>query len=193
MYKQVPVVAILMIVQGVLEILMGGLLVVIAAIITPLMEEAMRQQPGGPPPGMPLMPGDFATLAMAIYLVMGIAALLAAPLRIIAGIRNLRYRGRGLGITALFVGGLSMATCYCAPTSLGVMIYGLIVYFNESTARAFELGEQGMTTRQIRDTLDRRRPYRERDEERDEKRDEERDEKRDRWDEDGGESIRAAP
>ena len=157
MYNQVPIVAILMIVQGALEFLMGGFLVVMAIIVPPMMEDMMRRQPGGPPPGMPFMPADFATFAMAIYLAMGVAGLLAAPLRIIAGIRNLLYRGRTLGITAMFVGLLSGLTCYCAPTSLGVLIYGLIVYFNQQTARAFEMGEQGMSGREIREALAHRR------------------------------------
>jgi hypothetical protein len=167
MHTQVTVVAILMIVQGVLELLMGGFLVVMAIVIRPIMEDVLQRQPGGPPPGMPLMPADMAKFAMVIYLAMGVAGLLAAPLRIIAGIRNLRYRGRGLGITAMFVGLLSGLTCYCGPTSLGVLIYGLIVYFNEQTARAFEMGERGMSAAEIKDRLAQRRRWPEQRDERD--------------------------
>jgi len=37
----------------------------------------------------------------------------------------------------------SVITCYCAPTSMGMMIYGLIVIFHSDSARAFELAEKG--------------------------------------------------
>ncbi|HYT91160.1 MAG TPA: hypothetical protein VEL76_20775 [Gemmataceae bacterium] len=153
MARQVPIVAILMIVQGALEGLAGALFLVAAFVVPPLLEEAARQQPAG----LPMLPETFKQFAMAIYLALGAVALVAAPLRIVAGIRNLSYRGRGLGLTALFVGGLSMLTCYCAPTSLGLMIYGLIVYFNEETAWAFRLGEQGMSTEEVKKRLEERR------------------------------------
>jgi hypothetical protein len=155
MANQVIVVAILMIVQGVLECLMGIFLAVMALVFVPsFLEMAERQQKGAPggPPGMP--PG-FAELATGIYLVMGLAGLIAGIAHLVAGIRNVSYRGRVLGMVAMFLGLISIGTCYCAPTSLGVMIYGLIVYFNQETARAFELGEQGMSREEIRRTLDR--------------------------------------
>jgi hypothetical protein len=34
--------------------------------------------------------------------------------------------------------------CYCAPTSIGVLVYGLIVYFNPAVVAAFELGKRGL-------------------------------------------------
>ncbi|HEX7603575.1 MAG TPA: hypothetical protein VF316_18275, partial [Polyangiaceae bacterium] len=37
---------------------------------------------------------------------------------------------------------------------LGVGIYGLIVYLNQNSARAFELGETGMPGEQIMATID---------------------------------------
>jgi hypothetical protein len=154
MANQVIVVAILLIVQGVLEILMGLLLFFIAIVFVPMMaEEVARQQAGGRPGFGPGLPKDFEQLATPIYLAMGLIGLVVGGLHIVAGIRNLSYRGRAFGLVALFAGILSVGTCYCSLTALGLLIYGAIVYFNEQTARAFELGEQGISAAEIRERL----------------------------------------
>ena len=156
MASQVTVVAILMIVQGVLEVLMGLLLVLVAFAMPRFFDMAMQQAPP-PPNNVRGMPGEVKTVITIVYGVMGGAGLLVGIVRIIAGIRNLSYRGRGLGLVSLFLGILSLATVYCALTSLGLMIYGLIVYFNEQTARAFAMGERGMSRADIQEALARER------------------------------------
>ncbi len=97
------------------------------------------------------MPAQVETILTVVYLSMGLVGLVAGILHIIAGIRNLSYRGRTLGIVALIAGGLSVGTIYCAPTTIGLMIYGLIVYFSADGRRAFELGEKGMSGAEIRE------------------------------------------
>ncbi len=156
MANQVLAVAILMIVQGVLECLMGIIFSAAAFIVPRIIEEAHKKQGPGPMavPGLP--PGS-EDLLTGIYLTMGICGLIAGLVHVIAGIRNISYRGRTFGLVALFMSVFSFATCYCAPTSLGLMIYGLIVYFNHETARAFELAGQGMSREQVRFALDRER------------------------------------
>jgi hypothetical protein len=147
MANQVTVVAILMIVQGVLELL-AGLLFTGAAFIVPAM---LEKQPGaGQFPGMPK---DFKEIATALYLVMGVCGLVAGLLHLLAGIRNIFYRGRTLGLVALFAGAVSIGTCYCSLTTIGLLIYGAIVYFNEETARAFRMGEQGLSVAEIKERL----------------------------------------
>jgi hypothetical protein len=145
-----------MIVQGALECMMG-ILYGAAAFMFPAMlqwmNDMVKMQPppaGGPVPQMPEEMGWFIAV---IYIVAGGATLLVGVLRIIAGIYNLRYQGRAFGIIALFLGVIPFITCYCAPTSLGLMIYGLIVYFNEQSARAFQLGAQGRTPAEIQSML----------------------------------------
>src|SRR5205823_5880308 len=64
-------------------------------------------------------------------------------LRIVAGLFNIRYRRRGLGIAALAVGLVTMMTAYCAPTAIGLAVYGLIVYLNEPVVLAFQMGDSG--------------------------------------------------
>jgi hypothetical protein len=44
---------------------------------------------------------------------------------------------------------ISMITCYCTPTSIAILVYGLIVYLNPAVAAAFEMGKKGMTGDQI--------------------------------------------
>jgi hypothetical protein len=145
----VKIVAILMIVQGALECLYGLLFVAMG----PLMLAVIANDPGTgsqPPP-----PAWIA----GIYPVLGLPALLAGVLKIWAGILNLKLRGRTLGIVALFSGLLTIASCaiYCFPTSLALMIYGLIVYFDSDTARAFLIAEDRVPVDEVLHRVDRER------------------------------------
>src|SRR5258706_6518914 len=78
----------------------------------------------------------------ALYLFFGAFLAVTGGLNITAGIKNLKYRSRTLGITALCIGALAMFTCYCAPTAIGLMIYGFIIYLNQEVGGAFEMGKQ---------------------------------------------------
>ena len=159
MVKQISVVAILMIVQGVLEWLMGLLLVAAGFFMPALMEfmkEQQKQQGGQGAMPMPFLPEELGDLLTVIYLALGAGCLLAGTLKLIAGIRNLRYRGRVLGIVAQIMGIFSLPTCYCAPTSLGVMIYGLIVNCNGDVVQAFEMGEKGSSPEEIKEYFERK-------------------------------------
>jgi hypothetical protein len=147
MVGQVTAVAILMIVQGVLEIGIGLLLLVMSVFIPMMMEEAVKQQPQPPPPGLDAFPLQVMTT---VYAAMASAGILAGIIHIIGGIMGLRYRGRTLGIVALLLGLVSVATCYCSVTTIGLAVYGLIVYFNADVAHAFELASQGMPVSEIK-------------------------------------------
>lgn len=63
-----------------------------------------------------------------------------------AGIQNFRYRRRVLGIVSQVCGLASMFGCYCGPTSIMLLIYGLIVYLNPAVQAAFEMGDKGTPT-----------------------------------------------
>jgi hypothetical protein len=142
MVSQIRVVAILNCVQGGLEVLVGLMLVVMAFVIPSLIAAQQAGQPGGPPAG-------FEWVMIGTYGVMGGGLLIAGSLRLYAGIQNFRFRARTLGIVSLSVGLLSMLGCYCAPTSIAVFIYGLIVYLNPAVKAAFDMGQQGMNADQI--------------------------------------------
>ncbi len=140
--NQVTVVSILMIVQGALAILMGLVFVGYGAVFGALFAGAKDSPFDGPnEPSMWIMVGVFAGLSL--------PPLVSGILQVSAGIRNLSYRGHTLGIVALFSGLGQILTFYCLPTAIGLMIYGLIIYFNASVKRAFALGEEGYTKSQI--------------------------------------------
>ena len=75
-------------------------------------------------------------LAFVVF-VLGPALLAAGILTIAAGIRNLKHRGRTLGLIAVASAGVALPTCYCAPTALGLLVYGLVVYLNGEVRAAF--------------------------------------------------------
>jgi hypothetical protein len=127
MVGHVPLVAIGLIVQGCLEFLFG-LLMVLSGLLFAFV----------PDPQLAAMRG-----MSGIMFGLAVPAILCGTLRFIAGVFNLRYRRRILGMTALGLGLLTMITAYCAPTSIGLAVYGLIVYLNDSVIAAFALGDAG--------------------------------------------------
>src|ERR1019366_6282757 len=118
MVGHVMPVAILMIVQAALEIACGLMLAVFAVVMPALVQQSIQQQQaqGGPAP-MPGFPGGVGQFTALLYGAMAAAALIPGVVRLIAGIRSLRFRGRSFGIASLFLGLLSFGSCYCAPTS----------------------------------------------------------------------------
>lgn len=136
MVGQVTVVAILLIIEGALELIIAPVFL----FVGPAMILEFDQQSAEIPPAV----------VGGIISLFGVLVLAAAVLKIWAGIKNLKYRGRTLGIVAVASAGLSMFLCYCAPSGLALLIYGLIVYLNGDVARAFELGEQGWSPDQIK-------------------------------------------
>ncbi len=142
MVNQVTVVGILQIGQGVLELVMGSFLVAMGFFFA----TAMRMQP---PEAQP-PPEEFMTWMQGFYWVLGGAVALLAIMRIAAGIGCFWFRGRVWMMISLFGGLLSSFTCYCAPFSIGLCIYGLIVMFNSSVAHAFQLGSQGVPPAEIK-------------------------------------------
>ena len=132
----VPIISILMMVQGGLEIVMGLGLVAIGGFFPVLLQ--MDPNAANRPQDLPPV-----WIFLAIYGGLGVVTLVAAGLHLFAGIRNYQFRGRVLGIVALAGGLVAMFSCYCAPTAIGLGVYGLIVFLNPETTQAFALGEAG--------------------------------------------------
>jgi hypothetical protein len=133
----VPLVAVLLIVQGALELLFA----LFGIGFTLLVYFGPQKELGG-------LRGVAILLAVA-----GGLSLSTGLLRVVAGLFNLRYRRRGLGLIALAAGLLTMVTAYCAPTGIALAVYGLIVYLNESVIAAFTLGDRGRSPAQIREAF----------------------------------------
>jgi len=144
--RHVMPVAILMIVQGSLELLMTVMFVALTVAVPFMFPEGgvAPELGAGPPPGV------FKSLMMAVYGVMGAGGLIAGVLHVTAGIFGLRFRRRRLGVVALIVGMASVTTIYCAPTAVGLAIYGMITYFNPAVVAAFALGDAGVPAADIR-------------------------------------------
>lgn len=143
---QIRVVAILMIVHGTLLLFLGGGLVLLGVMFPAIMtmqSEAMEPKPGEP------STEQLSWILLVVYGGLGMLVLTGAFLQISAGIFNLNLKKRMLGIVAVSVGTLSIFTCYCAPTSLALLIYCLIIYLHDTSKQAFALREQGYSWKEI--------------------------------------------
>jgi hypothetical protein len=144
--SQIRVVAILMIVHGFLCVFLG---IGLAAMSFFLPNLIVAQQQKMQPQLEGANPQQMQTMFVAVYSGMAAAGIIPGLLQIIAGIANLRLKGRIFGIVALVSGLLSMGTCYCTPTAVALLVYGLIIYLNETTKQVFALGAEGKSWREI--------------------------------------------
>jgi hypothetical protein len=144
--SQIRVVAILMIVHGTLLLFLGGGLVLLGALFPTMMTAqsgTMKVNTGE------LSKEQFSWLLLIVYGGLGLLVSAVAFLQIVAGIYNLALKKRMLGIVAVSVGTLSILTCYCAPTSLALLVYCLVIYLHDTSKQAFALREQGYTWKEI--------------------------------------------
>jgi len=132
--SHVPIIALLLIAQGVSEILFG----LFGFAFTALVYWGPEKELAGMR-GLGLL---FASIS--------VPCLIIGVLRIVAGAFNYHYRRRALGITALACGLFTLITAYCAPTAIALAIYGLIVYVNEPVIMAFQMGDSGRPRAEIR-------------------------------------------
>lgn len=140
---QIRIVAIFMIVQSVLELIMAAMFVGMGVF----MPWAMAQQPQ-----QNQIPADEQWVIDIVFMGYGIAGavlMVSGILRLIAGIMGVMYRGRTLGLVSHFLGLISVCTCYCLPTSVGICVWGSIVYLNEDVKRAFEMRSEGSTIAEV--------------------------------------------
>jgi len=79
---------------------------------------------------------------MAVYMfTLGLVILACAVMKVLGGARNLKMRNRGLGYVALASAVPTAFTCWCAPTGLAIMIYGLFAYSRVEGRAAFAHAE----------------------------------------------------
>ncbi len=130
---QVKAIAICSIVQGALEIVLGGIYIAMGFLFQVI--EPTQGAGGGQ------MPADqqewMMTVMTGVYAGMGGLAIVIGGLRIIAGVQNLRLRGRVFAIIMFFAGLANVMTCYCLPTAIGLCVWGCIIYFNPGVVQAF--------------------------------------------------------
>ncbi|HTN76532.1 MAG TPA: hypothetical protein VL096_14835 [Pirellulaceae bacterium] len=145
MVGHVRVLGILMIVQGALDIAMGLMLIVMAVIMPTMMQnDPAFQRAGADGPSQ-----TFFMWMMIGYAGIGLVVTAIALLHIYAGWQTFNFKQRNLGMISISLGPLAILTCYCFPTSLALLIYGLIVFLNPSVAEAFRLGKEGRSADEI--------------------------------------------
>jgi hypothetical protein len=143
--NQVRIFAVLNGVQGMLELPLGLMTASMGVILPAMMkfDQQNNQRPGQPPPE------EFLWVMTGFYLAVGIPTILGGILRLFAAWSNFRFRRRTVGILSVCFGLVSVFSCYCAPTGIGILIYGLILLLNPAVKHAFELGDQGQPSDQI--------------------------------------------
>ncbi len=75
--------------------------------------------------------------------------LVGGGLKTFAARRNRRFRGRGLGVLALWSAVPTAVAWFCAPSGLALLVYGSIVYRHRTSREAFALGENGKSAEDI--------------------------------------------
>lgn len=143
----VRILSVLMMVQGSLDVLVGVGLAGMGIFMGVFMREAMLEQqsiePNAPSPEF------MGNLMMGMYGGIGVVVTIIGVLNVVAGYRNWKFKSRTLGVISLVAGLGTIFTCYCAPTSLALCIYGLIVYLNAQVAAAFQMGDEGYSGDEI--------------------------------------------
>jgi hypothetical protein len=140
----VRVLAILMIVQGALELIMAGTLAFFAVAMPRIIAKVeVHNTPNTP------SPKEMFMMMTVMYGIFAAVVLVAAALHIVAGIQSYRFQRRVLGIVAVSCGALTLLSCYCLPTAIAVGVYGLIVYLNPQVTEAFQLRQSGYSAEQI--------------------------------------------
>ena len=126
--KQMPVIGILTIVQASLELMMGVMLG-FAAVMMGVMQNDPKfmNQPNMPPMFWVVVGYGIAAS------VIGIVALL----RLTSGIMILRRRGRMFSVVMSILGLVTVFTCYCSLTSIGLCVYTLIVLLQPSVTEEY--------------------------------------------------------
>jgi len=141
MAKHVPTVAVLMIVHGVLMFVAGFSLIGVMVFVMPQIgqqienqQQLQRQQN----PNAPQITKEGMTAFLyVVYGAMSAFLFLIGVLNIYAGARNYGYRNRVLGVISIFANLGSILFCWCLPLSIGLLIFGMIIYLSPETDRAF--------------------------------------------------------
>jgi hypothetical protein len=158
MVSQVPIIGILMIVNGILCILYGF----VQMAMGPFMQSIFAMQGAQMPPEAKVQMQQMQQMMQYmfwVYIALGTLNAVVGVVSIAAGIPAMRYRSRTFVIIALFLNPATFMSCYCLPTSLGLMIWGLIVLLQKDVAEAFKMGAAGISADEIKQRFadDRRR------------------------------------
>lgn len=140
--KYVPWVAILLGVHGVLMFLAGFGVIGVMIFVAPQMEmqiEKQQEQQRQQNPNAPQMGKEaLTTMLYTMYGAMSAVLFLIGIVNIYAGFRNFGYHNRTLGIVSMVLNMGSILFCWRLPLSVGLLIFGMIIYLSPEAVQAFE-------------------------------------------------------
>ena len=84
-----------------------------------------------------------------VCIVMSVGAGILSFMHFLAAYFGFNYKHRVFGIATMILGLTTVFTFYCAPTSIGLAVYGLIIYFNPAVVKAFQLRKAGMDKQEM--------------------------------------------
>ncbi len=139
--RYVTWVAIMMISHGVLMLVAAlgliGMIVFFVPQFSEQIEQQQRMQRQQNPNAPQLPPNSMTTILTITYGVMSAFLFVIGLLGIYAGIRNYGYQNRILGIITMVLNMGSILFCWCLPFSIGLLIFGMIIYLSPEADRAF--------------------------------------------------------
>jgi hypothetical protein len=139
--RYVPWVAVSMIIHGVLMLVAALGLIGMIVFFVPQFSEQIEQQQKlqrQQNPNAPQLPQNSMTTILYItYGAMSAFLFVIGLLGIYAGIRNYGYQNRILGIITMVLNMGSILFCWCLPFSIGLLIFGMIIYLSPEADRAF--------------------------------------------------------
>lgn len=141
--KQVPVIASLMIAQGVLHLILAIICVGYAFLFSNL--DSFLP----PDEQQPEVTEQMMSVVSIVCIVLSVAAGILSILHFVAAYFGFNYKHRVFGIATMILGLSTILTFYCAPTSIGLAVYGLIIYFNPAVVKAFQLRKSGMDKKEM--------------------------------------------
>jgi hypothetical protein len=128
---------------GILTII-HGILLVLAGILYGVTYGGLGIFMGAmpPPEGADPVAAEFPIAFMIVIgVVVGLLHLVPGVLQIVAGLKLRKRRGRIFGIVALSVAMLTGIACYCLPTSIGLLVFGLIVLLDQGVKEVMDRAE----------------------------------------------------
>ena len=134
---QVPALGIVMAIHGALMSLLGAVYVVYGFVLAYVLQDLPKTGDGPKDAVSDMMPGLLAGGMAGVALVHVVPGLVQA----FAGLRVYRFRSRTLAIVALAAGLVSVVGCYCAPTTVALLVWGMIVLFDGAVQTRFRHAE----------------------------------------------------
>lgn len=122
--RQVPALGIVTVIHGGLVLLLGLFLLIYGVSLA--VSFSSMPEPAPIDPNLPSA-GVFEGIMTWTMLGLGLLHGLVGALQLVAGFYVRTFRRRALGVVALLLGVLTVFGCYCGPTAIALIVWGLIV------------------------------------------------------------------